>query len=88
MGHSGRRVPKIEFDNVPGEIGRHLMKRIRRRQLGVDDLERLRQWVEMGPEAPAGDWWKDFGSFKLCGRGAWPKTVLTEDMEPFGEEIE
>ena len=33
-------------------------------------------------------WYKDFGSFKLCGSGPYPKTVLVRGMEPYGEEIE
>ena len=42
----------------------------------------------MVPNAPDGDWYKDFGPFKLCGTGELPKTVLTKDMTPFGDEIE
>jgi hypothetical protein len=42
----------------------------------------------MVPNAPDGDWYKDFGSFKLCGTGELPKTVLAKDMTPFGDEIE
>jgi hypothetical protein len=42
----------------------------------------------MTPNAPDGDWYKDFGSFKLCGTGELPKTVLTRGMTPFGDEIE
>jgi hypothetical protein len=35
-----------------------------------------------------GDWYKDFGSFKLGGSGEYPRTVLTKEMKAFGEEIE
>jgi hypothetical protein len=45
-------------------------------------------WVKSEPVAPEGDWCKDFGPFKLCGSGEYPRTVLTKDMKPFGEEIE
>ena len=34
-----------------------------------------------------GDWYKDFGSFLLCGSGKFPKTVLEKGMKPFGDEI-
>jgi hypothetical protein len=81
-------VPKIEFDNLPREIARHLRKRTHQRQISLADIELLRQWANTAPEAPAGDWYKDFGSFKLCGTGTYPKTVLAEDMQPFGEEIQ
>ena len=45
----------------------------------------------MGQVAPGrtpGDWYKDFGSFKLCGSGEYPLTVLTRRMKAFGDEIE
>jgi hypothetical protein len=80
-------VPKIEFHSLPPEIGRHLAARIRERQITAADVERLQAWVRTAPEAPAGDWYKDFGSFKLCGTGPYPKTVLTARMRPYGEEI-
>jgi len=52
------------------------------------ELDLLRQWAQTSPEAPDGDWYKDFGSFKLCGTGAYPKTVLTRSMRAFGKRIE
>jgi hypothetical protein len=48
----------------------------------------LQEWVKSEPQAPDGDWYKDFGSFKLCGSGEYPRTVLTKDMKAFGEELE
>ena len=48
---------------------------------------RLHDWVKSGPYAPDGDWYKDFGSFKLCGSGEHPRTVLTKDMKAFAKEI-
>ena len=81
-------MPKIQFDYLPREIGRHLGRRIRQRQIGLDEIRQFLAWARTEPEAPDGDWYKDFGSFKLCGRGAYPKTILTEDMQAFGQEIE
>ena len=52
------------------------------------DLHRLQAWVKEEPNAPEGDWFKDFGSFKLCGSGEYPKTFLIKGMKPYGEEIE
>jgi hypothetical protein len=43
---------------------------------GIPDLNQLRLWVDSKPEVPEGDWFKDFGSFKICGRGSFPKTFL------------
>ena len=52
------------------------------------DLRRLQAWVKSEPIAPEGDWYKDFGSFKLCGRGDYPKTFLIKGMKPYGDEID
>jgi len=54
----------------------------------VRDLLALQAWVRTNPEAPDGDWYKDFGTFLLCGAGQYPKTVLEKGMKPYGEEIE
>ncbi len=32
-------------------------------------------------------WYKDFGSFVLCGTGEYPKTVLKTGMKPFGTPL-
>jgi hypothetical protein len=38
--------------------------------ISIADLNQLRLWIESKPEVPEGDWYKDFGSFKICGQGA------------------
>lgn len=58
------------------------------RGISFDDLMALQAWVRTGPEAPEGDWYKDFGSFILCGSGRFPKTVLEKGMKPFGGPID
>jgi hypothetical protein len=50
------------------------------RAITLDDLQRLRAWVVADPWAPYGDWYKDFGSFVLCGTGEYPKTVLKKGI--------
>jgi hypothetical protein len=54
----------------------------------LTELRRLQAWVNSEAYAPDGDWYKDFGSFKLCGSGEYPRTLLARNMKPFGEEIE
>ena len=66
----------------------HILERVQERQITLADLSRLQDWVKTEPFASEGDWYKDFGSFKLCGTGPWPTTVLTREMKPFGHEIE
>lgn len=81
-------MPRIEFAGLPLEIARHLRRKLRSRKLTDRQVLALIEWLVSGPEAPEGDWWKDFGSFKLCGTGRYPKTVLEPDMEPYGVELE
>jgi hypothetical protein len=69
-------------------VWQHLLERVAERQISLADLSRLQDWVKSEPHAPEGDWYKDFGSFKLCGSGDYPRTVLTKGMKPFGEAIE
>jgi hypothetical protein len=61
---------------LPPAIRQHLIERMRDRNLRLEDLDKLRIWVESHPQVPEGEWYKDFGSFKLCGKGAYPKTFL------------
>jgi hypothetical protein len=56
--------------------------------VSAEDLVRLDEWIQTNPEGPEGDWYKDFGSFKICGRGALPLTVLEDWMAPYGEKLD
>jgi hypothetical protein len=49
---------------------------MRQRKIELEHLNQLRLWIETQPEVPDGQWYKDFGSFKLCGEGPYPKTFL------------
>src|SRR5712691_8701940 len=61
-------MPQIEnWSRLPPAIRAHLVDRMRDRKISVDDLNRLRLWVESKPDVPEGRWYKDFASFKLCG---------------------
>jgi hypothetical protein len=64
------------------------MQRVDERRISVKDLLALQAWVRTSPVAPDGDWYKDFGSFVLCGSGMFPKTVLDKGMKPFGRPID
>jgi hypothetical protein len=50
-------------------------------------LKALQAWIESNPELPDGDWFKDFGSFKLAGRGNRPSTLLEKGMAAKGIEV-
>jgi hypothetical protein len=64
------------WDKLPAGIRQHLIDRMRDRRVTLSDLNALRLWMETQPEVPAGEWYKDFGSFKICGEGSYPKTFL------------
>jgi hypothetical protein len=36
---------------------------------------------------PDGDWFKDFGTFKLCGGGKYPSTFLLADQPARGKRL-
>jgi hypothetical protein len=81
-------MPKIEsWDNLPVAVREHLIQRMCDRSIGLADLNQLRLWVESKPEVPDGDWFKDFGSFKICGQGAYPKTFLLRGQAAKGSSI-
>lgn len=81
-------LPRIRFARLPKELRSHILQRIDERSIRYADLVQLQKWVASEPWAPDGNWYKDFGSFKLCGTGEFPKTVLAKEMTPFGAEIE
>jgi hypothetical protein len=81
-------MPQIEsWDNLPAGVGQHLIDRMRDRAITITDLNRLRRWIESKPEVPEGDWYKDFGSFKICGHGSYPMTFLLRDQVAEGEAL-
>ena len=81
-------MPKIErWENLPEGVRQHLIDRMRDREIGVADLHQLRLWIETRPEMPEGDWYKDFGSFKICGRGSYPKTFLLRNQVAKGDAL-
>jgi len=81
-------MPQIEtWDNLPKAVRQHLLDRMRDRSISVADLNQLRLWIESGPNVPEGDWYKDFGSFKICGRGSYPKTFLLRGQLAKGDRL-
>jgi hypothetical protein len=81
-------MPKIEsWDQLPQRVRQHLIERMRDRSITIADLNQLRIWINSKPEVPAGEWYKDFGSFKLCGAGPLPKTFLLEGQIAKGDRL-
>lgn len=80
-------MPKIQWTGLPPALRDHLFDRLRDRKITVEDLYQLKSWRESEPEAPDGPWFKDFGSFKLCGDGRFPKTFLLRRQAAKGKRL-
>lgn len=81
-------MPRLaRWDAFPPALRRHLMERMRERGIGLEDLYELMHWVRSAPLVPDGDWYKDFGTFKLCGNGALPKTFLLPGQIAKGQKL-
>jgi hypothetical protein len=75
------------WSELPERVRQHLAERMKDRAITLTDLNLLRLWIESKPVVPEGDWYKDFGSFKLCGRGSYPKTFLLRGQAAKGQAI-
>ncbi len=80
-------MSKIQWTNLPPVLGDHLFERLRERKIKAEDLYQLKLWRESEPEAPEGLWYKDFGSFKICGEGRFPKTFLLAGQAAQGTRL-
>jgi hypothetical protein len=81
-------MPQIEsWPRIPAAIRNHLVERMRDRNISLGDLNQLRIWLEAKPTVPTGQWYKDFGSFKLCGEGVYPKTFLLAGQAATGDKL-
>lgn len=80
-------MPKIQWANLPPALRQHLFDRLAERKITAEDLYQLKLWRESEPEAPEGEWYKDFGSFKICRSGKFPKTFLLEGQAARGKAL-
>jgi len=80
-------MPTIQWQKLPPALRDHLFDRLRDRKITTEDLYALKLWRESEPEAPDGLWYKDLGSFKVCGEGQYPKTFLLKGQPAKGEKL-
>lgn len=66
----------------------HLVERFRDGRIAVADFIELKHWLESEIEVPHGLWFKRFSNFTLAGDGEMPKTFLTPEMHPNGQEVD
>jgi hypothetical protein len=80
-------MPKIQWTNLPPAIRQHLFDCLAERKITAEDLYQLKLWRESEPDAPEGKWYRDFGSFKICGEGKFPKTFLLKGQAARGKSL-
>ena len=81
-------MPQIEtWSRLPAAIRAHLVERMHDRKISIGDLNQLRVGMESKPNVPEGSWYKDCGSFKLCGEGRYPKTFLLASQAATGQKL-
>ena len=81
-------MPQIAtWSQLPVGVRNHLVERMHDRKVSLEDLNLLRVWMDAKPDVPEGPWYKDFGSFKLCGDGKLPKTLLPSGQAAHGQKL-
>jgi hypothetical protein len=74
-------------EKTPPVLRDHLFDRLAERKITAEDLYKLKLWRDTEPEAPEGLWFKDFGSFRICGEGRFPKTFLLRGQAAKGKAL-
>jgi hypothetical protein len=80
-------MPKLQWEQLPREKWTHLRQRAKERKISWEHLLALADWKAQDPDVPDGDWYKDFGSFKLCGHGKLPSTFLLAGQAARGKRL-
>ena len=58
------------WSEMPTGLRQHLTERMRDRKISLEDLNRLREWIQCRPGVPEGDWYKDFALSSLAAKGS------------------
>jgi hypothetical protein len=80
-------MPKIQRRDLPPALLKHLLDRIRAREISSHQLGELARWLDREPEVPAGKWFKRMSGMIVCGEGELIKTFLRAGQVAFGEEL-
>jgi hypothetical protein len=80
-------MPKVRRQNLPPALFAHLLDRIQQRQISVDQLGQLAEWLDTQPEVPTGRWFRRFPGMTICGEGDLIKTFLMLGRLPDGDEV-
>jgi ribosomal protein S18 acetylase RimI-like enzyme len=80
-------MPKIRRQKLPEALLRHLLTRMRQRNISSEQIILLTRWLETEPEVPNGKWFKKFPGLTVCGEGELVKTFLQPGQIAIGEEL-
>ncbi len=80
-------MPKIRRQKLPEALLRHLLTRMRQREISDEQIVLLARWLDTNPEVSEGKWFKKFSGMTVCGEGELIKTFLQPGQIATGEEI-
>src|SRR5205085_7710613 len=60
-------APKIRRRSLPPALLRHLLDRIRSREISASQLGLFADWLDTEPEVPNEKWFKRFPAMTVCG---------------------
>ncbi len=80
-------MPKIRRHTLPRALIQHLARRIRQREVRLDQMGLFGDWCDTHPEVPEGEWFKRFPGLIVCGEGELVKTFLLPGQLPHGVEV-
>ena len=80
-------MPKIRRKNFPPSLLDHLINRVDKREIPLEQLVLFINWLDLDPEVPEGKWFKRFSGMIACGEGELVKTFLLPNQLPVGQEI-
>jgi len=80
-------MPEIRRRHLPPAVLGHLLDRIRDREISVEQLGLLAEWLDGKVIVPEGKWFKRFAGMIVCGEGEIIKTFLLPGQAPDGTEV-
>ena len=80
-------MPRVRRQKLPEALLRHLLARVRQREISHEQIALLAQWLDTDPEVPEGKWFRKFPGLTVCGEGELIKTLLQPGQIATGKEI-
>ena len=80
-------MPRIRREGLPRALMDHSLVRVKGRQITVDQLGLLADWLATEPVVPEEKWFKRFPGMIVCGEGELIRTFLQTQQIATGEEV-